>query len=65
MAEYFLDSNDAGDGSFYVDAAGLYSPPAVAYFLDSIAVGDGSFYIDSNTAAAAGGSFYYFLMMFQ
>lgn len=63
MADFFFDTNDAGDGSFFVDSAGSYSTPSRAYLFDTIAAGDGSFYYDSLAAAAVGGLFYYLTML--
>lgn len=64
MFDYYLDSNDFGDGSYHVDSAGAYTVPTGNALLDSIDAGDGSFYADSlSDGQGSGASVRYYQMM--
>lgn len=65
MFEYFLDSNDAGGGTFYLDAAGVYSVPTRDFYLDSSDAGGGVSYLDSALAPLQGGAVFYYLSLMQ
>lgn len=67
MFDYYLDSNDAGDGSYYIDSAGAYTAPTKNALLDSIDAGDGSYYMDScsDGQSSSAANYYYQMMQIQ